>query len=220
MAIDDTSEVEEPGSSDDMKSARPRKRWTVPAILSLVALVVIIVGIRLVTAYFVHSAGNTIVSQLQGGSSNGSTSASSSGGNTTGANDPAWSSSTVKAERENESPNQVAHDISSLLAEAYEAGSPVWATDYLENVFNCRDASCGYTGSLSQISTLFLMEREPGGNIIRSTASATSTPGQVSGTINVQTAHHMMTGTFTAVWNSISHEWLATTITWNAVPHG
>ena len=183
------------------------------AIVSVILAVVISLGV----AFILHPLANKGVSALQGADNSTAADPAAASGSTTDTTLPAWSSDIVTAEHESESPTQVASDLSNLLAQAYETGPRVWAVDYLENVFNCRDTSCGYTESVSQIDTFHIMGRLPGGDIVHSTASS-SGPDQVSGAIDIQTAYTTITGPFTAVWNPISKEWQVTTITWKGVP--
>jgi hypothetical protein len=122
-------------------------------------------------------------------------------------------------ENQSESPTQVGHDLSLLLVGAYETPTtyPQLATDYLNNVYACRDASCGYTESVGQLGNTRFLQRAPSGDIVDVNANLGATSGQVSGSMSVQTGRNILTAKFTAQWVASSHEWLATNLFWQAV---
>ena len=130
----------------------------------------------------------------------------------------AFASPIPAQERESDSPTQVADDLSLLLVGAYEAGNPGLATTYLDNVYACRDDSCGFTESVGQISVVHLLHRIPGGDIVTSNGVTSNGANQVSGSTTTQTTHATVTLNFTAQWDTTSNEWLATSLYWQSVP--
>ena len=184
-------------SPDSTGQPKPRKRATPMVVVSVIIATVLGVGIPLLF----HSTANKALVAVQGGGSSTAAAPDAVSGGTTETTLPTWGSPVVDHENVNENPTQVASDLSKLLAGAYETSAQEWAVDFLNNVYACRDASCGYMQAVAQIGSTSFREGIPG-DIVRSTGSPTGTPGEVTGTIWDKSVNNTMTGTFTASWNS------------------